>query len=150
MQRLTLPSRTTSTPRDGAPIGAWQGPALAAPGSGAARSGRAPSGTQRAPDDKSTGHAVRGKAGDDLPGVHRGVVHGCRSVQPQEPRNLWWQSAMPLGQYAYPLRAGYAQVSQTASGATQALDGDGSLLPHELSARWLVDQRDTNNGPPSP
>src|SRR6266851_7653840 len=50
---------------------------------------------------------------------------------------------------AMAILAGYAQASQATFGVTPALDGDGQSLRHGLSVRWIFDQRDANNGPPS-
>src|SRR5207249_8862920 len=113
--RVSRPGRTTSSPRHDALPGAWQRLGRAAPRTGAAHPVRVPSGTPCVLDNNSTNHAARGQAGAELPGVHRDVGHGGRSVVPREPQSLWSPSAMILGRSACPLHAGDALMSLVTS-----------------------------------
>src|SRR5215813_4333772 len=105
---LLIPCRTTCAPSHGAPPGASQGPALAVRASRAVQPIHTPSGMRRVLDKHSTDHAAQGKAGEDYPGVHKGVERGCRLVPPQQQLALWWQSTMPLERSASLLLAGHA------------------------------------------
>src|SRR5215813_2820389 len=80
---LSRPGRTALSPRHDVLPGACQGPGCAAPRSEAARPRHVPSGTRCVLDNNSTNRAARGQAGTELPGVHRDIGHGGRSVVPR-------------------------------------------------------------------
>src|SRR5262245_31909263 len=118
--RRPHPARITSSLKHDAPPQASQGLGLAVPRTGAARPERGRSDTQHDSYNDSTDHAARGKAGEALPGVHRGVEHGGRSVPPREPLDLWWLPVIPLERYVCLPLVGDAQVSRGALRATPA------------------------------
>src|SRR5207248_9659086 len=133
--RRSLPGRTTSIPRRGAPPGAWRSLGLAVPGSGAVRPVHAPSGIRHVLDNNSTDHAVPGKAGEDRPGSDRAVVHGCTSPQLPERHGLSSQTAMLRERSACPLGAADAEVPRGAFRTTPILDAGAQSLRHGLTAR---------------
>src|SRR5262249_1399795 len=111
-----------SIPGHGVPPRASRCPGTAGSESGAARPVLVPSRTPPERNNSSTDHAIRGKAGEDFPGVHRAVERTCRSVPPQEPQDLSWLSARLPKRSTCLLYVGYAQVFLATSGATPVLD----------------------------
>src|SRR5262249_23181809 len=101
-----------SSLRHGAPLRAKHGSGFAALRRGTAHSVRVRSAIRRVRDNKATGRAARGKAPVVLRGVDRAAEHAYTSHPLPVLLSLAWHAAMPLERSAYPLRAGYAQVSR--------------------------------------